>query len=66
MGFAREGNVEGLWSLFDQGLASPFDVDVDGWAVIHVRLIDICTKVLLSNSYNSMLLFIAIHSPVEC
>jgi hypothetical protein len=33
---ARKGNVEQLWSLFDQGLASPFDVDEEGYTPLHV------------------------------
>lgn len=34
--FCREGNVAGVRSLFQRGLASPFDRDEIGWTTLHV------------------------------
>jgi hypothetical protein len=34
--FCMDGNVEGLQQLFDAGLASPFNIDEDGWTTLHV------------------------------
>jgi ribose 1,5-bisphosphokinase PhnN len=31
-----DGNVEGLQRLFDARLASPFEIDKDGWTTLHV------------------------------
>ena len=36
MVFARTGNVEGIQTLFKSRLASPFDVDPDGWTPLTV------------------------------
>lgn len=35
--YAQRGDVEQLWNLFDQGLASPFDTDCLGYTPLHVR-----------------------------
>jgi hypothetical protein len=34
--FAGRGNIQSVRSLFDEGLASPNDVNSDGWTVLHV------------------------------
>jgi hypothetical protein len=34
----REGNVEGIQRLFNLGLATPFDRDVDGMTALHVSV----------------------------
>jgi hypothetical protein len=35
--YTRLGDVEQLWNLFDNGLASPFDTDSGGFSPLHVR-----------------------------
>jgi hypothetical protein len=35
--YARLGDVEQLWNLFDNGLASPFDTNSNGLSPLHVR-----------------------------
>lgn len=37
--FCQKGNVAGIRSLFQRGLASPFDRDVVGWTPLHVSAI---------------------------
>lgn len=36
--YAKLGDVEQLWNLFDKGLASPFDTSPGGYTPLHVRL----------------------------
>ena len=37
--FCQKGNVAGIRSLIQRGLASPFDRDVGGWTPLHVSVI---------------------------
>lgn len=34
--YVLDGDIKGLQILFDAGLATPFDRDVDGWTPLHV------------------------------
>jgi len=37
--YATSGNLEGLRDLFKSGLASPFDMDMNGFTVLHVSIV---------------------------
>ena len=34
--YVRHGDLEGLLALFGKGAASPFDIDEQGWTLLHV------------------------------